>query len=389
MNKVDLHWTAKGSETNPAHRIHDSILATDAKLSLLRDMYCSLYENDSEKDILTGLALALMDQGRMSSKQINDLMAEDIYIHGSELYIGASVISSDPDVLETLAHLTRNPNKAFIVNVNSKPRPIGSNYLNAILSNLGIPPNGLRAYHATLTYTRAYLKEFSHGKTDHESADYARDIVALDLAEENSNKTLSEYVDPVIQKFLSLKQGDRFSHIDPNDTKYISLNISGKSKDEKEFSIFISDAMHGNNIEKGYILPPHLKSLSSSALEAMCINCGICCVGSVKIGDEKIRTPDLGCKYLEWKDDESRCSIYETRHEVAKDWCQPLAAAISKGILPDLCPYVKDLDSYSGPISLSEDQYNKTKPLLRALLASKGQPQWTDDTQWQEFMGKK
>lgn len=135
-------------------------------------------------------------------------------------------------------------------------------------------------------------------------------------------------------------------------------------------------------------LPEHLRSLSKSQLEGMCINCGMCCFAAVPFGKGNVIVPELRCSHLDINKStgESRCSVYEARHDVAKGWCMPLAEAIEKGVLPPACPYVVDMPSYVGSSPLSDLTYELIKPDLVRALAPKGKPTWLDDRHWQKFL---
>lgn len=138
-------------------------------------------------------------------------------------------------------------------------------------------------------------------------------------------------------------------------------------------------------------LPKHLESLTKSELESLCVDCGLCCSASVSIDKSlKVIFPGLECQYLEKKHGgeagETWCSVYDTRHEVAKTWCRPLPEAISKGILPNACPYVVDMPGYNGPITLTEGQYDTLIPLIVPDIKKHGQPNWVSGDQWSSFV---
>ena len=133
-----------------------------------------------------------------------------------------------------------------------------------------------------------------------------------------------------------------------------------------------------------------LLGLEKSQLEDMCVNCGLCCYAQIDLGKGKAFIPELRCKHLtvEKNTGKSCCSVYEDRHEKA-NWCLPLAEAVSKGIFPDQCPYVKDLKSYVGSAILSDEAYQAIRPSIQKAVSEKGKPDWVSDSHWQEFLKTK
>jgi len=135
-------------------------------------------------------------------------------------------------------------------------------------------------------------------------------------------------------------------------------------------------------------LPDHLAKLSKSELESICVDCGLCCHANVEV--EKGVTaliPDLTCKHLRVEDDGvSRCSIYGERHEIAKEWCLPLADAIDKAIFPKTCPYVTEMVDYTGALVLSDDTYKSVRNTLQKSLVTQEKPEWLSDVSWAKFL---
>ena len=112
-----------------------------------------------------------------------------------------------------------------------------------------------------------------------------------------------------------------------------------------------------------------------------------CCYASAQLGKGQVLVPELRCKHLNVEENgKSCCSVYETRHEVAKGWCLPLAEAIQKGVFPDLCPYVRDMQDYVGSAVLSEDAYSYVRPQLQKSIMDSGKPSWVSDQLWAKFL---
>lgn len=137
-------------------------------------------------------------------------------------------------------------------------------------------------------------------------------------------------------------------------------------------------------------LPVVLEGLEKSQLESMCVDCGLCCYASVPVAKStgNVLIPDLRCKHLEIEKatGKSCCSVYEQRHDVAKGWCLPLTEAIAKGVFPDACPYVRDVQGYVGTAILPDSAYDAIRPQLVKALAAQGKPPWVSDSTWDQFL---
>lgn len=134
-------------------------------------------------------------------------------------------------------------------------------------------------------------------------------------------------------------------------------------------------------------LPPPLNRLNYQQLEDLCVDCGLCCKASIQIDEfKKAVIPELGCKYLVHKrEGEHYCSVYNVRHDIAKGWCRPLNEAIQKGIFPDICPYVKDIEGYKGPEILPWGEYDVLRPLIKKALQREEKPEWASYEMWKSF----
>lgn len=135
-------------------------------------------------------------------------------------------------------------------------------------------------------------------------------------------------------------------------------------------------------------LPKHLSILSKAQLESLCVNCSACCHAQVTIGKSTtVMIPELRCKHLR-QDPEgaSWCSVYDTRHEVAKAWCFPLEDAIEKGLFPEQCPYVSDMENYRGTKILPEHMYQRMRSAIRKSLIEGDKPAWASDQMWADFV---
>jgi uncharacterized cysteine cluster protein YcgN (CxxCxxCC family) len=135
-------------------------------------------------------------------------------------------------------------------------------------------------------------------------------------------------------------------------------------------------------------LPRHLQKLSKAELESLCVDCGICCTSAIPVGKSSVFVPELRCKHLSYKDGESQCGVYNVRHDVAKNWCLPIADAIAKNVLPNACPYVQGMSNYEGPIALSESAYDMIRPQVKDKLIKGMKPEWASDSHWAKFLAE-
>ena len=137
-------------------------------------------------------------------------------------------------------------------------------------------------------------------------------------------------------------------------------------------------------------LPSSLEGLSKAQLEAMCVDCGLCCYAAVPLSKGHVLVPDLRCKHLcvEQGTAKSTCSVYDQRAEVAKGWCMQLPEAIEKGAFPSQCPYVSNLPGYVGSEVLSDMAYQLVLPQLQKTLGAQGRPPWVNPQHWDVFLNK-
>jgi uncharacterized cysteine cluster protein YcgN (CxxCxxCC family) len=134
-------------------------------------------------------------------------------------------------------------------------------------------------------------------------------------------------------------------------------------------------------------LPVHLQVLNKSDLESICVNCGLCCYPAVQVAKNvHALIPDLRCKHLQMENGVSKCEVYDQRLEVAKGWCFDLEKAISENVLPDVCPYVKDIPEYVGKTVLADRFYSKVEPQIKKAFASQPMPEWADPAAWSDFV---
>ena len=115
-------------------------------------------------------------------------------------------------------------------------------------------------------------------------------------------------------------------------------------------------------------IPIHLRILEKSKpLEDYCTSCGKCCKGKVELKKGvSVMIDHLACKFL-GKD--NNCTVYPERFEKAP-WCLDTEAMIVKGAAAHDCPYIIDLKGYVAPLELEKSDFDKIKPLVKAVVKS-------------------
>lgn len=137
-------------------------------------------------------------------------------------------------------------------------------------------------------------------------------------------------------------------------------------------------------------LPARLLGLEKAQLESICVDCSLCCYASIPFGKGSVLIPEMRCKHLQVEKGtgKSCCAVYEDRHDVAGGWCLPLADAIAKGVFPQECPYVRDLQNYIGSATVSDETYQAIRPALQKAIAAGGKPEWLLASHWEMFLKK-
>ena len=78
--------------------------------------------------------------------------------------------------------------------------------------------------------------------------------------------------------------------------------------------------------------------------DSICERCGRCCQASMlKVDGQIVQIKEQYCEF--YNEETHDCICYAQRHEM-KPECLSVPQAIDKGMLPEDCPYVKDLKFY-------------------------------------------
>lgn len=92
--------------------------------------------------------------------------------------------------------------------------------------------------------------------------------------------------------------------------------------------------------------------MSNDIWDSRCRRCGRCCYEKIE-HDGRVFYTETPCDYLDLETRE--CLIFSERHKL-KPECMPLTPeTIGRGILPQDCPYVADINNYNAPKLSDED----------------------------------
>lgn len=135
----------------------------------------------------------------------------------------------------------------------------------------------------------------------------------------------------------------------------------------------------------------HLSILEKSKpLESYCTNCGACCKAGVTFQKShslhRVYINDLSCRNLSMENGKSKCAVYGTRFQKAQ-WCADTEEMLVKGLVPQDCPYVENLNGYKPSVTLDNNSYSQLIPLLQ-LGISKGSKEPFNEEEYNDFMQK-
>lgn len=255
----------------PKLQINQQNAIVDVRLPQLRNYYTELYHNsDKYKDQLTGIALALLDQGRCRAIELASLSGKDLQIEGSLVSLGNRKIYTDPELLTSFTIVQGNtpPDMPlFSVPMQNKDkldfairRRMGPHYWARVLDMQGISLLGLQTYHATMTFSREINRLLVQGVTNWDQAEqFATLVVAFEWGHDFSAEpdplrildlVKELLVDPVVVSVLKRNaqaQGmigrSGISPPQPSvQVPYVSMNLTTRLPEETEFSQWIHSA---------------------------------------------------------------------------------------------------------------------------------------------------
>lgn len=117
-----------------------------------------------------------------------------------------------------------------------------------------------------------------------------------------------------------------------------------------------------------------LPGLTEEEHENLCRRCGSSCHWAVPVNGLPVVVDELHCTYLARDPDgRFRCTVYETRFEVAP-WCRTAEQALEHGLLAQDCPYAKHRSGYRGKVTLHPRLQKTVEPAIRAEILRTGVP---------------
>lgn len=241
----------------------------DARLPAFRQHVVSLFGSTYIKDHVVGLCLALIDQGRFSMNDIAMLTPESVQVRGNLVLLGYRILNCDPRIIDSLLLLSsgRVPGEPLfsipMVDIDGGTsdirRPIGMNFISAVMNAMGVSPEAFQTYHATQLYSLEFHKNLITLNLPYEQAhNYALMRVAQELGYVFSSpeempiilqSVEQNLIDPVVVKVLQMSAESHMPNqaavptVPPIDgdlhVGVVSSYLSDRTPEEKEFSSFM------------------------------------------------------------------------------------------------------------------------------------------------------
>lgn len=260
----EFTYLEKDLINQPKLKINRQNALVDARLPVFRNYIYKLFHSPQVKDHVTGLALMLMDQGRMKPSEIAALGPADVEISGDLIRLDDRVIHADTKVQMAIASLVMRSAEGPLfdapkVSAESKFNPayvrrIGPHYLINICMEFGVAPVALQTYQATQIYSQEVQKLLT---IDNATLQVAHHFALLEVAqkmgynmdlEPNVNLALeiiqNTLIDPVV--FEAIMNNAIKLKVDQGQTQlgktaytsvpYVNSDLVDRTSSEKEFS---------------------------------------------------------------------------------------------------------------------------------------------------------
>jgi hypothetical protein len=255
---------------NDVLNVHRNNVVVDARLNVLRKYVVSLMQSQNLKDKITGLMLALLDQGRFRIRELISLRVGDVRNEGDIYTIGRRKCMIDNTIQNILTVITsgRQPQDMLFMVPRvgkdggvdySKMRRLGPHYVVNIIEEMGIPLQALATYHASQTYSVEIQRMFSQHNTSYNAA---HTFALLEVASEMGHNldNVEDFqqaievigqtvVDPIVVR--TIKQNVTDMGIGGQDylkrpvhqaVYHVVSNLDGLTQDERLFSQWIHSA---------------------------------------------------------------------------------------------------------------------------------------------------
>ena len=151
----------------PKLRIHQMNAIVDVRLPYLRQCVFNMLHSDQQKDVIVGLMLALVDQGRLNPVMLSQLVVSEVQIHGDLIRLGRFTVHAGEKIQQLITQLLvgKNPQDPVFaipiltsdptapIGVGTQYRQVGPHFIARMLERVGTPLPALQSYHATQTYS--------------------------------------------------------------------------------------------------------------------------------------------------------------------------------------------------------------------------------------------
>lgn len=263
----------------PNLQIHRINALVDVRIPIFRQYVSSLIRSNFIKDQVTGVMLALLDQGRFRIRELIRATVGDLKVSGNIVYINKRGIHTDFVIQQKLLSLAANRLPTDILFTiptvgedggldYTKLRRVGMHYIINILEELGIPIQALQTYHASQSYSVAIQNVLT---TNNVSWECAHHFALLEVAMEMNHDLdkVDDYevalqaiensaIDPVVIK--QIKQTCEKLQIGINGTgglrkpihsaiHRVSSKLIARTEDEEEFSRWLRTSQMHNFAE--------------------------------------------------------------------------------------------------------------------------------------------
>lgn len=251
--KHEYTYLDQDIRTNPQLLIHRITALTDIRLPYLRQYVWDLFRSPQIKDLVMGLMLALLDQGRMSALELASLTPSQVAVKGDLVLLGSRIIHADPKISMIIKVLCDNPDpNAYLFAVPvvgiegqydvTKMRHIGPNLLAQVLDFLGLSLEGLMAYHANQLFSLEVERAIFEQRLPFEQAmQHALVEVGNDI-----NQDPQMFIDPVIIEALKRNAVSMQTSMPLPTTPmsypsvpYVTTELTNKTGAEQQFSNFL------------------------------------------------------------------------------------------------------------------------------------------------------
>jgi hypothetical protein len=149
-------------EAEPKYKQIVQITNVASQIEEFRELYTNYIASESEKDRVTGLVLALLDQGYFDLETLLSLTVDDVQIHTSVITLGKRTIYPTNGIYDIILSLldSAEPEQPFFV---ISGYPVGPSYINSILDAFGLAYTDLKYYQINKLFLFRLAKAIEEG----------------------------------------------------------------------------------------------------------------------------------------------------------------------------------------------------------------------------------